>query len=187
MYAEVKDNKIVRRVIKPRSYNNVSFGVNATEENYIKAGLYILVEEGTPLKYQIVDNETLDIDGNYAKVIKTFKDIKIEEAINIAIQEAKTKYLSESKRPIVKTSVGYSMDGGYEDINNLKMTYDTMEDNTIIRDAYNKVYNDISKETLGTIIRDLVNYQNSLLENKWNLEEKINNSSNVDELRELEI
>ena len=71
MYAEITDNKITKTIRPGGSYKNISFGKNAEEQEYLDAGLYILVEEMPTInEFQNFGDETLAVDEATKTVTK---------------------------------------------------------------------------------------------------------------------
>jgi len=98
MYAEINNGKIMKKVHPGGSYKNISFGTNATRDEYIQAGLYELIEITPEIsEYEIHGNSVITLDNTTktATVTKEVLEVSIDfakkrntEKINMACESA---------------------------------------------------------------------------------------------------
>ena len=182
-------SKIVKIFNNPKSYKNISFKSNVTIEDYKKAGLYEYIEEELIMdEFQIKTSSSISIDEDNKVVIETsnIENIDIIKAKEKLKLKNKKIYLENSKRPAVKTSLGFNVDGSLEDINKLSLSLNSIDENITLKDADNIIHN-INKEDLVVIISELSLYQKNLLDKKWDIDRKINETQSLEELKGLEI
>lgn len=95
MYAEITDNTITKIVRAGGSYKNISFGKNATEQEYLDAGLYaLIVEKPTPTEFQFFGEETILIDEATKTVTKSRQllDKSDEDIYKIKLKNINMEY-----------------------------------------------------------------------------------------------
>lgn len=95
MYAEITNGKITKIVKPGGSYKNISFGKNATDQEYLDAGLYILIiETPTINEFQFFGEETLSIDETTKTVTKSREvlDKSAEDIYKIKLRNINTEY-----------------------------------------------------------------------------------------------
>lgn len=95
MYAEITDNTITKIVRAGGSYKNLSFGKNATEQEYLDAGLYkLIVEKPTSTEFQFFGEETILIDEATKTVTKSRQllDKSAEDIYKIKLKNINMEY-----------------------------------------------------------------------------------------------
>ncbi len=95
MYVEIKDGKITKTIKVGGSYKNVSFGKNATDQDYFDAGLYKLIKETpTITEYQKLGEQIQVIDNTLKTVKNTYQviDFSPEEIHAIKLKKINREY-----------------------------------------------------------------------------------------------
>lgn len=95
MYVEITDNKITKTVRAGGSYKNISFGKNATDQEYLDAGLYtLIVEKPTINEFQTLGEEFITIDEATKTVTKSREilDKSAEDIYKIKLKNINMEY-----------------------------------------------------------------------------------------------
>ena len=109
MYAEITNGKITKTIRPGGSYKNISFGKNATEQEYLDAGLYIYVAETPTLtEYQIFGEEILTVD-DAAKTVTRSKEVLEKPAEEI--QKINDKKAKTARKEAMLAGTPYTLGG----------------------------------------------------------------------------
>jgi len=106
----------------------------------------------------------------------------IDERKLYLISKVRAKFLVESRRPKVLTSLGFSMDGGSEDYLNLSIG--SSLGITSVRDTDNIIHT-VTSEELTTIIDEIKTNSMTLTQNKWIKEQEINACTTLTQLSKV--
>lgn len=100
MYCEVKDNEIIRyNIERPKAYKNISFGSNATDNDFRQVGLYPIVDSLPEYNSatQKIDGVTYSFDGNQVNKVYQIADIDISYLLQAKLDQlAALRYEKET-------------------------------------------------------------------------------------------
>jgi len=99
------------------------------------------------------------------------------------LQNLKEAFTQAKIRPRVDTTLGYDVDGGYEDLTNYENAK-ILELDTI-KDADNNMQS-VTAEELDIIIQKIREHGAAQYQRKWTIEAELNNASTIEELNQVE-
>ena len=102
---------------------------------------------------------------------------------NQKLQDLKEAFTQAKIRPRVDTTLGYQVDGGYEDLTNYENAR-ILELDTI-KDADNNMQS-VTAEELDTIVQKIREHGAAQYQRKWTIEAELNNASTIEELNQVE-
>jgi hypothetical protein len=124
----------------------------------------------------IHDGYVLDAAGyvrdSYSTEKKTFDELNKDEILEEKLKVLSDGLHSQLSRPIVPTTLGFSVDGGIGDLISLEIG--RKHERLSIKDSYNSVHV-IGIEDYDIIISSIEDKRLSILDTKWGLEQKIKN------------
>lgn len=94
-----------------------------------------------------------------------------------------------SSKPRVDTGLGFFVDGGRDNKDDFKSKWELMSDSdtTTVKDADNNFHPNITKNQMETIWKSIVFNGETILREKWNLENAIKSAATIEELEAIGI
>ena len=117
--------------------------------------------------------------------IRMVQTLATEEGLRFAIKARIKKMFAEklSARPAVDTGLGYSVDGGKHDIENLSLALDVGA--TTIRDSAG-AYQTVDSATLSTIVTTIKQNRVSIIQAKWASDDALEALTDINLLRDFD-
>jgi hypothetical protein len=128
------------------------------------------------IRRKVIDNGyLLGQDGfvrpHYHMEEKSFDEIDLDSVLEDKLSLLKEELQDNLKRPIVSTSLGFSVDGGVEDL--ISFGIGKKREYLSIRGSDNVIYSIDSVDDYDIIIDSIESIRLSLLKRKWDIEEKL--------------
>lgn len=102
------------------------------------------------------------------------------------INELKKKFSERFNTLVIESSIGFPIDANEKASINVRGLLETMENTVYFCDADNN-FHEVTKENVETILKEIIEAQQSLYQIKWNLRNQIQEESDVINLQELNI
>lgn len=158
--------------------NGIQYPSRMTEAQLNKIEYYKLKLTNQPnSRYYIYEKSGELIDNIYqVNYIKQAKDIDLVK--QSMIEDLKLTFKEKALRPIIDTGLGYSVDGGREDLENFKVGKEFGFE--YVKDSEGEM-KPATAENYDTIILEIKKYGILLYQKKWEKEEEIENLQTVDD------
>ncbi len=190
-----KDKKQVTKIIyRGESYQNTSFGPNATDKEYLFVGLLPIYNKSVPYDKETQHREnSFKIYSDHIDRVYKIIDFTIEELKEKALQEIKNEYKDfTNSRPrvnlILDNGNSIEIDGSRNDKDNFKEKFDLMKKMDSLSDNIKDADNCIHEATINDIQKAYENIafnNNEVLLKKWRIEKEIKEAKTAKQVKKI--
>ena len=191
-FAKLNETKteIIHLINRGGNLGNTSFGLNASDQDYINAGLVPVVGNGVHFdKERVTQKMTYDITPGLVTRIYTSTDIPLKDRKTAMIQKGKELFELASERPPVSLTMEdttvINIDGGRFDKDNFKEKYQLMdrlsETAAAIKDS-NNILHPCTRNDVEACYLNIVSYHDIAMSAKWTKEAEILACTTLDEI-----
>jgi len=158
-------NKLTESQLNELGYYKIT-PTSAIDKNYYKEG---------PISWEIVEG----------KAVKTVEQVELplDSVKKRMLKSISDSFKKFSKRPVVDTGLGYSVDGGLDDLQRFQIGADLGIE--VVKDVDGNTH-DIDTEGYATVINTIKAYGLSLYELKWQREAEVNALTTIDDCKVFE-